>query len=239
MSIDERDYMYEPKGKRKDSPYYEPKEFRVPTRAPGEELFDWQATRPKPPRGAWTYWPVAAVMCCIAFFAVFRIEIVDDGNLNVVERFLKRLLASDMRAEYNRQQSEADLSKKREENLRRMMAGQPSQPTTEPSRTRATESSVDPCGGQLPGNSGFWKHNDGAEPVQKKWFRFTNMLAAPLFLDIKRASDDGRMATAFVLPGESTVLTTGVHKIGVTISRGSTWCNGLVGWRDGRQLQIG
>lgn len=82
-------------------------------------------------------------------------------------------------------------------------------------------------------------HEGAQNGLNGQWFRFTNMLAGPVFLDIKRAGDDLRVATAFLMPGESSVLSAGLARIGVTMSQGSAWCNGLVGWRDSHRTRFG
>lgn len=88
-------------------------------------------------------------------------------------------------------------------------------------------------------NSGFWMHEGAKNGQSGQWFRFTNMLGGPVFLDIKRAGDGLRVATAFIMPGQSAVLASGLVRIVVTMSQGSARCNGLVGWRDGRHTRIG
>lgn len=232
MSIDERDYMHEPRKGGGKSPNYQPREFRA-TRAAGEELFEWQRTRP--PQTKPSAFGRFLVVAVVAMAVVAIIHRNDPDAFRSVKRFVERAQADDLSQEYRRQQEELAMARAREEKLSRQMARRET-PAVLPERQSVV--AADPCGAALPTNSGFWMHDDGVSPAAKKWFRFTNMLAMPVFLDIKRAGDDGRMATAFVMPGQSTVLTTGVTRIGLTIGQGSAWCNGLVGWRDGTRILV-
>lgn len=243
MSIDERDYMNEPDKGRK-SPYYNPKDHRGPSRAPGEELFEWQKHQRKKPEVS--AWPGLLVILVVAGAVYAFASRNDPDRFSFVQGFWKRASAPDLDAEYRRQQAESlETARQRQAQAAQVpkansggaqAAGTRTQGPMNPDRAR--ESSLDPCGGVTPTTTGFWGLDAGRVQGQPKWFRFTNMLGMPVFIDIKRAADEGRVATAFVMPGQSTVLTTGVQHLSLTLSHGTAWCNGLVGWRDGRAMQV-
>lgn len=67
----------------------------------------------------------------------------------------------------------------------------------------------------MPKNSGLRMQEGARNDLNGQWFRFTNMLAGPVFLDTKRASDALRLAAEFVMPGESSVLSAEVSRIAV------------------------
>lgn len=206
------------------SPFYDPKEFRGHTRAPGEELFEWQLHRP--PQKSSSGWAAVLVIAVAAGAMYLVASSGQQGGESTISKFLRRATAPDLELEYRQQQQAQAVSQAQQRVW---------QAASERSRVRT----VDACGGQVPMNSGFWMHEGAQNGQSGQWFRFTNMLGGPVFLDIKRAADGLRIATAFIMPGQSAVLASGVARIVVTMSQGSTWCNGLVGWRDGRQTRIG
>ncbi|MBK6616149.1 retropepsin-like aspartic protease [Ottowia sp.] len=240
MALDDRDYMND--GARKREPeFYNPNDFRGPTRAPGEELLPgWN-------NGPTGYRPKKSKL---DFFAsMLRLFVVVAMTFLVVGTILHRNDPDPFAWTHgliNR--------------IKLLAAGPDHQPPAVRPNEVVVQVSVPPipepprfstapakvfvapretvCVEQVPTRSGFWRVSEPAASQSAKWVRISNFISKPAFFVLTEPSDGSRIATGYVRPGESAMLKLRGSHTSLSMSIGSRWCNKDTGWLDGVRTNI-
>lgn len=227
VGIDDREYMKDRERRREgNTPVYNPKEFRGPTRAPGEELLKgYGPGQTRPPR---------------------RQPSVTANLMGFIALLLAGLLVIGAVVRWRESETDRGMTPTSQPPTSRPattpapIAGlqqQPFGPSVSPPANAAPPAAA-LCVDEAPRTSGFWSLAERVEAPDAKWIRISNLFSRTAFFVVSDPMDASRIATAIIHPGHSSWLRIRGSSVSLSMSLGTRWCNRHSGWLDGVPIKI-
>jgi len=225
VGIDDREYMKDRQRRREwNTPVYDPKEFRGPTRAPGEELLPgYGAGQPRKRRQP------SFVASLLGFTALL---IAGALVIGAVVHWRES-------APHSWSPPTARPPSARLPSATTPTAGVQQQTHgtgVSPSANVPPLSAL--CVDEAPRTSGFWSLAERVEAPDAKWIRISNLFSRTAFFVVSNPMDASRIATAIIHPGDSSWLRIRGSSVSLSMSLGTRWCNRHSGWLDGVPIKI-